>query len=115
MEDVEKTTSSPKNIYFSFYISCNCSLHFIHSYGLFASVSTILKTNMGKYLQDIVKFMIDSLQSTEGIVVSIVAHFLRLKFSAFQATCFLLFWFSPFLMIYPSHLQTTLMTPNLEA
>ncbi|XP_015772090.1 PREDICTED: importin-4-like, partial [Acropora digitifera] len=37
-------------------------------YGLFASVSTILKTNMGKYLQDIVKFMIDSLQSTEGIV-----------------------------------------------
>lgn len=72
MEDVEKTTSSPKNIYFSFYISCNFSLYFIHSYGLFASVSTILKTNMGKYLQDIVKFMIDSLQSTEGIVVSIV-------------------------------------------
>ena len=27
---------------------------------------------MGKYLKDIVKFMIDSLQSTEGIVVSIV-------------------------------------------
>ena len=77
MEDVEKTTSSPKNIDFSFYISCNFSLYFIHSYGLFASVSTILKTNMGKYLQDIVKFMIDSLQSTEGIVVSIVAHFLR--------------------------------------
>ncbi|XP_074616822.1 importin-4-like isoform X2 [Acropora palmata] len=38
------------------------------TYGLFASVSTILKTNMGKYLKDIVKFMIDSLQSTEGIV-----------------------------------------------
>jgi len=110
--DVVKTTSSPKNIYFFCYISCNCSLYFIHSYGLFASVSTILKTNMGKYLKDIVKFMIDSLQSTEGIVVSIVAlelsHFLRLKFSAFQATCFLLFWFSPFLMIFPSHLQTTI-------
>jgi len=39
-------------------------------YGLFASVSTILKTNMGKYLKDIVKYMIESLQSTEGIVVS---------------------------------------------
>ncbi|XP_078355887.1 importin-4-like, partial [Oculina patagonica] len=38
------------------------------TYGLFASVSTILKTNMGKYLKDIVKYMIDSLQSTEGIV-----------------------------------------------
>lgn len=70
--DVEKTASSPKNIYFFCYISCNCSLYFINSYGLFASVSTILKTNMGKYLKDIVKFMIDSLQSTEGIVVSIV-------------------------------------------
>lgn len=38
------------------------------TYGLFASVSTILKTNMGKYLKDIVKHMIESLQSTEGIV-----------------------------------------------
>ncbi|CAH3171023.1 unnamed protein product [Porites lobata] len=38
------------------------------TYGLFASVSTILKTNMGRYLKDIIKYMIDSLQSTEGIV-----------------------------------------------
>lgn len=43
---------------------------FFSRYGLFASVSTILKTNMGKYLKDIVKYMIESLQSTEGIVVS---------------------------------------------
>ena len=39
-------------------------------YGLFASVSTILKSSMGKYLKDIVKYMIESLQSAEGIVVS---------------------------------------------
>lgn len=38
------------------------------TYGLFASVSTILKSNMGKYLKDIVKYMIESLQSAEGIV-----------------------------------------------
>nr|XP_058944233.1 importin-4-like [Pocillopora verrucosa] len=38
------------------------------TYGLFASVSTILKSSIGKYLKDIVKYMIESLQSAEGIV-----------------------------------------------
>ena len=48
-----------------------------YRYGLFASVSTILKTNMGKYLKDIVKYMIDSLQSTEGIVVGRISVILE--------------------------------------
>ncbi|RMX51322.1 hypothetical protein pdam_00004673, partial [Pocillopora damicornis] len=39
------------------------------TYGLFASVSTILKSSIGKYLKDIVKYMIESLQSAEGIVM----------------------------------------------
>ena len=43
---------------------------FLFRYGLFASVSTVLKTGMGKYLQQIVPLMVNSLQSTEGIVVS---------------------------------------------
>ncbi|XP_032225458.1 importin-4 [Nematostella vectensis] len=38
------------------------------TFGLFASVSTILKTGISKFLPDIMKYMIDSLQSTEGIV-----------------------------------------------
>ncbi|XP_031560296.1 importin-4-like isoform X2 [Actinia tenebrosa] len=38
------------------------------TYGLFASISTILKTDMEKFLPDIMKHMVDSLQSTEGIV-----------------------------------------------
>ena len=56
-------------ILYPLYLVMNVHFPLIHSYGLFASVSTILKTNMGKYLKDIVKYMIDSLQSTEGIVV----------------------------------------------
>ena len=50
------------------------SVYILHRYGLFASVSTILKTNMGRYLKDIIKYMIDSLQSTEGIVVGHLNH-----------------------------------------
>ncbi|KAK3745056.1 hypothetical protein QZH41_014548, partial [Actinostola sp. cb2023] len=38
------------------------------TYGLFASVSTILRTNMSAFLQEIMQHMMDSLQSAEGIV-----------------------------------------------
>ena len=64
-------------------MACSCgtcyyqnffSVYILHRYGLFASVSTILKTNMGRYLKDIIKYMIDSLQSTEGIVVGHLNH-----------------------------------------
>ncbi|XP_071959189.1 importin-4-like [Antedon mediterranea] len=41
------------------------------TYGLFASISTVIKEGMAPHLNTIVKLMIDSLQSTEGVV----AHF----------------------------------------
>ncbi|XP_046842759.1 importin-4-like isoform X2 [Xenia sp. Carnegie-2017] len=37
-------------------------------YGLFASLSTFMKQEMAGYLQAILKFMVETLQSTEGIV-----------------------------------------------
>lgn len=40
-------------------------------YGLFASISTVMKKDMAPALPKIVDFMIESIQSTEGIVVSI--------------------------------------------
>ena len=39
------------------------------SYGLFASLSTFLKQDMGRYLQPILKHMLETLRSTEGFVV----------------------------------------------
>ncbi|CAH1269854.1 IPO4 [Branchiostoma lanceolatum] len=39
------------------------------SYGLFASVSTVLKANMAPYLPNITKHMLASLRSTEGIII----------------------------------------------
>ncbi|XP_033113593.1 importin-4-like [Anneissia japonica] len=38
------------------------------TYGLFASISTVVKEEMAPHLDTIVKIMIDSLQSTEGVV-----------------------------------------------
>ena len=42
----------------------------VASYGLFASLSTFLKQDMGRYLQPILKHMLETLRSTEGFVVS---------------------------------------------
>jgi hypothetical protein len=39
------------------------------SYGLFASLSTFLKQEMGVYLQPILKHILETLRSTEGFVV----------------------------------------------
>ena len=41
------------------------------SYGLFAALSTILKEDMTKYLEVIVRNMITSVKSTEGVTVSV--------------------------------------------
>jgi hypothetical protein len=41
----------------------------ILSYGLFASLSTFLKQEMGRYLQPILKHVLETLRSTEGFVV----------------------------------------------
>ena len=38
-------------------------------YGLFASLSAILKDDMEKYLSQIVPKMVESLKSTEGVMV----------------------------------------------
>ena len=43
----------------------------IFRYGLFASLSSVLKTNMAGHLPTITKLIVDSLKSTEGVVVSI--------------------------------------------
>lgn len=55
----------------------------IFRYGLFASISTILKTDMEKYMQEIIQHMMDSLQSTEGVLVSAT-----LPLSAVTIVCF---------------------------
>lgn len=41
------------------------------SYALFASLSTFLKQELGRYLQPILKHMLDTLRSTEGFLVSV--------------------------------------------
>ena len=49
-------------------------MHFVQilfRYGLFASLSSVLKTNMAGHLPTITKLIVDSLKSTEGVVVSI--------------------------------------------
>ena len=40
------------------------------SYGLLAALSCLLEEHMGPYLEAIVKAMLDSLRSTEGVTVS---------------------------------------------
>ena len=48
---------------------------YILRYGLFASLSTILKSDMEKYLSQVVLKMIESLKSTEGVMVCFIFGF----------------------------------------
>ena len=45
-------------------------LSLLHSYGMFASVSGVLKEEMAPHLQPIITRMIESLTSQEGVTVS---------------------------------------------
>ena len=45
------------------------SVFLTRRYGLFASISAILRADMQTYLQEIVQHMMESLQSTEGVLV----------------------------------------------
>lgn len=64
--------------------NCICSFA-VSSYGIFAAISTLLKQDMSGHLGVIVGFLMDSLQSTEGIKVKILIRHALLDFSQVAA------------------------------